>query len=72
MEVTEIVRSSAEPSLMPARTPKIKDSGITTPKVARARYPVLPSRSHNKSDTGVLKRTDSPKSPLAKSMSQDA
>jgi hypothetical protein len=70
IEVTEIVRSSLDPSRMPDSTPSPKETGTTTIKVAAARTAVEPRRGHMTSPTGALKRTDSPKSPMMKLPSQ--
>ena len=64
MLVTEMIRSSREPSRMPARTPRISDSGIITAKVQKPRMAVFQSLGHSTSATGTLKRMDSPKSPV--------
>ena len=66
IEVTEIVRSSLEPSRMPDSTPRPREIGTTTAKVAAARIAVEPRRGHMTLPTGSLKRTDSPKSPTTK------
>ena len=63
IERNEILRSSAEPSRMPASTPSSSDSGIMIANTHKARMPVLASRSQSRSLTGVLKRIESPKSP---------
>ena len=54
MEKTEITRSCAEPSFMPASTPRVRATMTMTTKVTPARMPVLPSRSQKISFTGRL------------------
>jgi hypothetical protein len=66
IEVTEMVRSSLDPSRMPDSTPKPRETGTTTSRVAAARMAVEPRRGHMTSPTGTLKRTDSPKLPMTK------
>lgn len=72
IEKTEIVRSCAEPSLMPASTPSSSASGTMTSSTPRPSRAVLPSRGSRISDTGTLKRVDMPKSPTRKLPSQSA
>ena len=66
MLVTEMVRSSFEPSFIPARMPRIREMGIITAKTQKPRIAVFHNRGKSISTTGVLKRMDSPKSPVTK------
>jgi hypothetical protein len=70
MENIEIVLSSREPSFIPARTPKESPRTVTIASVTAAKMPVFFSRGKRTSDTAVLKRIDSPKSPMIKLPSQ--
>jgi len=62
-ENVETARSVPEPSRMPAITPRKSEIGIMIAKTISARRPVLARRGQSSSETGVLKRMDSPKSP---------
>ena len=70
MENSEITRSRALPSFMPARTPATIDSGTMTPNTTAARMPVLARRGHSTSATGTRYFSDWPKSPVTMPPSQ--
>ena len=67
---TEITRSSFDPSRMPARIPRVRDTGMRTTNTPSPRIAVFRSRGPRMSATGALKRTDCPKSPTTKCPSQ--
>ena len=57
-EVTDMVRSSLEPSRMPDMMPSARESGIIRAKVQNPRMAVFHSLGHRTSATGTLKRMD--------------
>ncbi len=60
---SEMVRSSTEPSRVPAATPRTIEAGTMIANAIAARIAVLPSRSQMMSLTGSLNRVDIPRSP---------
>jgi hypothetical protein len=70
MLATEMVRSSLEPSRMPAVIPNSTDSGTMMAKASAARMPVLPRRPQMMSLTWVLYRVEKPRSPCSVCPSQ--
>ncbi len=62
-EMKEIERSSLEPSRIPARTPRISESGTISANTQKARMPVFFSAAHSSGPTGVFFSKDQPRSP---------
>ena len=63
IEPTDKPRSSLEPSRMPASTPIKSDTGTMTKVTQNMRMPVAFRASGSRTDTGVRKAVEQPKSP---------